>query len=126
MSERVVTVKTFGSRQDDVYRTGYSQLHVYFCLTLGGMNSEELAHPKSFDPNFLLDALVNKLRLANDSDLSDVLEVSPALIVKIRYRRLPVGASLLVRMREVSGLSTRALRNLMGDRRSKYRGNGTL
>jgi hypothetical protein len=90
------------------------------------MSSQNIAPTKRFDPNFLLDALIHKLRLENDGDLSDLLEVSPVLIVKIRYRRLPVGASLLVRMHEVSGLSTRDLRKLMGDRRSKYRGNGTL
>ena len=35
--------------------------------------------------------------------------------------RLPVGASLLIRMHEVTGMSIRDLRDLMGDRRTKYR-----
>ena len=34
---------------------------------------------------------------------------------------MPVGASLLIRMHEVSDLSIRELRNLMGDRREKFR-----
>jgi hypothetical protein len=34
---------------------------------------------------------------------------------------LPVGASLLIRMHEVTGMSIRELRDLMGDRRTKYR-----
>jgi hypothetical protein len=34
---------------------------------------------------------------------------------------LPVGASLLIRMHEVTGMSIRDLRDLMGDRRTKYR-----
>ena len=32
-----------------------------------------------------------------------------------------VGASLLIRMHEVTGMSIRDLRDLMGDRRTKYR-----
>jgi hypothetical protein len=82
--------------------------------------------PKSYDPGFLLDALIQKLHLKNDSELSDALEVPPPVIVKIRYRRLPVGAALLVRMHEVTALNIRELRDLMGDRRAKYRGTGTL
>ncbi|MGJ9418760.1 hypothetical protein ACHAC9_13480 [Massilia sp. CMS3.1] len=37
------------------------------------------------------------------------------------HRRLAVDASLLIRMHEVSGLSIRDLRYLMGDRRAKFR-----
>ncbi|MEW6759647.1 MAG: hypothetical protein AB1437_02390, partial [Pseudomonadota bacterium] len=37
------------------------------------------------------------------------------------HHRLPVGASLLIRMHEVTGMSIRDLRDLMGDRRTKYR-----
>lgn len=76
---------------------------------------------KTYDPNRLLDALIEKLNLKNDAALSRALEVAPPVISKIRHRRLPVGASLLIRMHEVSNLSIRELRDLMGDRRSKYR-----
>lgn len=74
-----------------------------------------------YDPNRLLDALIVKLNLKNDAALSRALEVAPPLISKIRHRRLPVGASLLIRMHEVSNLSIRELRELMGDRRKKFR-----
>jgi Sec-independent protein translocase protein TatA len=50
-----------------------------------------------------------------------MLEVAPPVISKIRHHRLPVGASLLIRMHEVTGMSIRDLRDLMGDRRTKYR-----
>jgi hypothetical protein len=89
------------------------------------MHLQKQTHPTNYDPNFLLDALIRNLNLKNDSELSDALEVPPPVIFKIRYRRLPVGASLLVRMHEVTTLSIRELRDLMGDRRVKYRG-GTL
>lgn len=75
----------------------------------------------SYDPNRLLDALIEKLHLKNDAALSRALEVAPPVISKIRHRRLPVGASLLIRMHEVTHLSIRELRELMGDRRAKFR-----
>jgi hypothetical protein len=85
------------------------------------MNSTRLADQVAYDPNNLLDALIDKLNLKNDAALSRALEVAPPVISKIRHRRLPVGASLLIRMHEVSDLSIKDLRILMGDRRDKFR-----
>lgn len=85
------------------------------------MNSSPLLHQPEYDPNHLLDALIEKLHLKNDAALSRSLEVAPPVISKIRHRRLPVGASLLIRMHEVSDLSIKDLRLLMGDRRDKFR-----
>ncbi|WP_324103358.1 hypothetical protein [Noviherbaspirillum sp.] len=85
------------------------------------MNSTRLADQVNYDPNNLLDALIEKLNLKNDAALSRALEVAPPVISKIRHRRLPVGASLLIRMHEVSDLSIKELRILMGDRRDKFR-----
>jgi hypothetical protein len=56
-----------------------------------------------------------------DAALSRALEVAHPVLSKIRHYRLPVGASMLIRMHEASGLSIRELRDLMGDRRTKYR-----
>lgn len=83
--------------------------------------SNRLADQVNYDPNHLLDSLIEKLHLKNDAALSRALEVAPPVISKIRHRRLPVGASLLIRMHEVSDLSIRDLRILMGDRRDKFR-----
>jgi hypothetical protein len=85
------------------------------------MTSNRLADQANYDPNNLLDALIDKLNLKNDAALSRALEVAPPVISKIRHRRLPVGASLLIRMHEVSDLSIKDLRILMGDRRDKFR-----
>ena len=85
------------------------------------MTSTRLADQLAYDPNNLLDALIEKLSLKNDAALSRALEVAPPVISKIRHRRLPVGASLLIRMHEVSDLSIKDLRILMGDRRDKFR-----
>ena len=85
------------------------------------MNDTLLTEQFDYDPNRLLDTLIEKLRLKNDAALSRALEFAPPVISKIRHRRLPVGASLLIRMHEVSELSIRDLRELMGDRRTKFR-----
>ena len=66
-----------------------------------------------YDPNRVLDAIISKLRLKNDAALSRVLEVAPPVISKIRHNTLPIGATLLLRMHEVSDYSIRELRALM-------------
>jgi hypothetical protein len=66
-----------------------------------------------YDPNRVLDAIINKLRLKNDAALSRVLEVAPPVISKIRHNTLPIGATILLRMHEVSDFSIRELRALM-------------
>jgi hypothetical protein len=85
------------------------------------MNTQEQSNFPEYDPNQLLGALLQKLNLKNDAALSRALEVAPPVISKIRHRRLPVGASLLIRMHEVCDLSIKDLRELMGDRRGKFR-----
>jgi hypothetical protein len=66
-----------------------------------------------YDPNRVLDAIINKLKLKNDAALSRVLEVAPPVISKIRHNTLPIGATLLLRMHEESEYSIRELRALM-------------
>lgn len=85
------------------------------------LSSDDFAQVSNYDPNMLLDQLLEHLSLKNDAALSRVLEVAPPVISKIRHGKLPVGASLLLRMHEVSGMSIRDLRSLMGDRRSRFR-----
>jgi hypothetical protein len=75
----------------------------------------------NYDPNRLLDHLVEHLNLKNDAALSRILEVAPPVISKIRHYRLAIGASLLIRMHEVSDMSISDLRTMMGDRRGKFR-----
>ncbi|MES2932301.1 MAG: hypothetical protein V4805_02275 [Pseudomonadota bacterium] len=85
------------------------------------MTDSTLPDDVSYDPNHLLDSLLEKLKLRNDASLSRALEVEPPVISKIRHRRLAVGASMLIRMHEVSNISIKELRTLMGDRREKFR-----
>jgi hypothetical protein len=75
----------------------------------------------NYDPNRLLDHLIDRLDLKNDAALARLLEVAPPVISKIRHYRLAIGASLLIRMHEVSDITIGDLRILMGDRRGKFR-----
>lgn len=74
-----------------------------------------------YDPGRLFNALVIHLRLRSDAALSRVLEVPSLLIRLMRTGELPVTPEILIRAEEVSGWSGRALRDLMGDRRRKFR-----
>lgn len=80
-----------------------------------------LSPPLPYNPNHFLDAFCKLLHLKNDAALSRALEVAAPVISKIRHHRLPVGASMLIRMHEMSQMSIAELRTLMGDRRVKFR-----
>jgi len=62
--------------------------------------------------NDLLDTLVLQHSLKNDAALARALEVAPPVISKIRHGRLPIGASLLIRMHEVFDVSIRELKRV--------------
>lgn len=85
------------------------------------MTEHDLLSQQTYDPNRLLDALIERLNLKNDAALSRTLEVAPPVISKIRHGRLPIGASMLIRMHEETGLNIKELRELMGDRRNRLR-----
>jgi hypothetical protein len=77
------------------------------------MTNKQLAASPNYNPNRVLDAIIEKLQLKNDAALSRVLEVAPPVISKIRHNTLPIGATILIRMHEVSDFSIRELRELM-------------
>ncbi|WP_151637802.1 hypothetical protein [Noviherbaspirillum aerium] len=74
-----------------------------------------------YDPNRLLDSVRDALQLANDAALARTLQVRPPVLSKIRHRRTPVSASLLIRIHEETNFSIAKLRELLGDRRQKFR-----
>lgn len=76
---------------------------------------------QKYNPNHLLDTILKKLQLKNDSALAPVLDVDATTLQNIRNKKASISASLLIRMSEVTGLSISVIRNLMGDRRSSYR-----
>lgn len=77
------------------------------------MSLKELTASPTYNPNRVLDAIIEKLQLKNDAALSRALEVAPPVISKIRHNTLPIGATILLRMHEISDFSIRELRDLM-------------
>lgn len=75
---------------------------------------------ESQNPNLLFDTMLNKLNLKNDVALALALGEAPSVISKMRHQKIPVGATMLLRLHEVSGMSIKDLRGLMGDRRDKF------
>ena len=75
----------------------------------------------SYDPGRLFDALEGHLQLRSDAALARALEVPTPLVKLMRAREIPVTPEILIRAEEVSGWSGRLLRDMMGDRRRKFR-----
>lgn len=92
-----------------------------FATSSTSASAPAAADEVTYNPNHLLDGVLNKMELLNDAALARMLEVSQVVIAKIRSHREPVGISLLIRMHKVTNMSIRDLRDLMGDRRAKYR-----
>ncbi len=80
-------------------------------------------HP--YNPNMLFDVLLATFGLDDDEALGSVLHIGAPLIRRIRCGQVPVDPLLLLRMNELSGISVRELRRLMGDRRAEWRLPGT-
>ena len=79
-------------------------------------------HPQlTYDPGYLLDTVIRRLGLKNDGALARCLEVPPPVISKTRNGQLAVGASMLLRLHEVTDISIKDLRALMGDNRASFR-----
>jgi hypothetical protein len=74
-----------------------------------------------YDPGRLFNALRAHLKLRSDAALARVMEMPALLIRLMRKKDLLVTPEFLIRAEEVSGWSGRALRDLMGDRRRKFR-----
>lgn len=83
--------------------------------------SDPIAESPSYSPARLLDTLSKNLRLSNDAALARALETGAPVLSKIRNRKSPVTGAMLIRMHEVCGLEIAALRELIGDRRHKFR-----
>lgn len=63
--------------------------------------------------NALLDKVTAQLQLKNDAALSRTLEVAPPVISKIRHNCLPLGASLMIRIHELTDMPIRDMRAVL-------------
>ncbi|MGZ8288507.1 MAG: hypothetical protein ACXW2U_17510 [Telluria sp.] len=86
---------------------------------------DQLAMPnKKYDPNNLIDAVIDKMQLKDDRGIAKLLKVETPIIANVRNSRLPLGGYLFIKLSEVTGMSAADLQDLMGDRRRKFRMSG--
>lgn len=86
-----------------------------------GNIAEQHAMVAGYNPARLVDALISHLNVKNDAALARVLDVLPPVVSNFRHNRIPLGASLLIRMHDASQLSIAELRSLCGERRRSPR-----
>jgi hypothetical protein len=95
-----------------------------FLFLKNAMNQQAIR--KSYDPNRLLDIVMERLGINNDRDLSHKLQLARKVVINIRNGCLPIGASMLLWMSESTGISLNELRHILGDQRRKFRLNCSL
>lgn len=84
------------------------------------MKKTTLLSLSSYAPASFLDWLEARLRLKNDAALARSLAVTPALVSRIRNRRMPISASLLLSIHELTQIAIADLRRMMGDSRRLF------
>jgi plasmid maintenance system antidote protein VapI len=70
--------------------------------------------PKSH-ANVALDHIIKFLSLKNDAALCRALQVAPPVISKIRNGKLGFAPSMIIRAHEITGLSIRSIKDLLGE-----------
>lgn len=70
---------------------------------------------KSYRNAKLLSEVINVTGLKNDAALSRALEVAPPVISKIRAGKLKIGATLVISIHEISGLSIAKITEILSE-----------
>lgn len=63
--------------------------------------------------NNLLDEVMYKMHLKNDAALAKLLEVAPPVISKIRHGKLPIRATIALRIHIASGMSFDLIKGIL-------------
>lgn len=85
------------------------------------MHSDDSLEYGSYDPNHLIDSVLDRMDLPDDQALAEALRIPASVIADVRGMRVLVDAPLLLQLHELTGISVLGLRNIMGDRRGKLR-----
>ncbi len=65
------------------------------------------------DPNLLLDAVIKVLKLKDDKELSQALDVHALVFTKIRHKEMGIPVPMMKRMQVLTGLHSQELKSLM-------------
>jgi len=63
---------------------------------------------------YMLDVVLQEQNLKNDAALAREIQVAPPIISKARNEVQPLGSSLLVKLHELTGKSTKEIKALAG------------
>lgn len=85
------------------------------------MISTNNAQEKVFDPSKLLDVIKEQFGVQTDSGLAALLNMTSPQISRIRHSGVPLSASALIKIHEISGMPIERLKKLCGDRRAGQR-----
>lgn len=75
----------------------------------------------NYNPGHLLDSVSANLQVGDDGALAQALELSRPVIGKIRLGKQRVGAAILLRMQELSGIPVQKLKAILGEKRATFR-----
>ncbi len=75
----------------------------------------------AYDPNSLLDFVKCTLGANDEAALAHRMGVAQSLLRGMRAKRVPLVASILMRMSEATDVNVATLRSISGDRRARVR-----
>ncbi len=84
------------------------------------MGKKALLKISSYSPDHFLNRLLRTMNLKNDAALARTLEVTPAIVSRIRNKKAPISANLLLMIHDVSDIAIPELRRMMGDSRRLF------
>lgn len=84
------------------------------------MRKKALLKLASYTPDNFLNRLLGRLDLKNDAALARELDVTPGVVSRIRNKKAPVSANLLLMIHEATEIAIPELRRMMGDSRRLF------
>ena len=82
-----------------------------------GSVSESTTRTVNYDPAGMLDHVLRHLSLKSDCALAHALGMHPATVSRMRNKKVPVGAAILLRLHDISALSIANLKRLLAGHR---------
>lgn len=90
----------------------------------GGMTIDRLSRSRPhYDPNRLLDMLMQRRALRSDKALAKLLGFAPRVLAGLRSGRIALAPWMLGWIAEAGGMGVEEARRLIGDRRARARPN---
>ena len=83
-------------------------------------NSLHLVELSSYEPGLFLDKIAKRLNMSSDRELGKALGIPSSVISKIRHKAIPISAKNLLAIHDVSEISIKKLRKMMGDTREFF------